>query len=91
MTSQQLTAIIFAQHQKLSSENPLLKQQIQSLENLNKLYVTSDSLQRIKIENYKIQVSTNEQTIQKLKSTQKKSLVGFSVGGIVLFIIGLIL
>lgn len=91
LNTQQITAIIFAEHQKLSNENPLLKQQITSLEKLNKLYVESDSLQMKEIKDLKIQVVSNEKKIQKLKSAQKTTIIGASVGGIVLFFIGLIL
>ena len=40
---------------------------------------------------YKDKVVSDEKTIKKLKSTQKKTIIGSSVGGIVLFILGLIL
>ena len=91
VSTQQITAIIFAEHQKLSNENPLLKQQINSLEELNQLYVKSDSIQRVEIKTYEDKVASDEKQIQRLKSTQKKTLFGASVGGIVLFILGLIL
>ena len=84
-------ALIFLEHQKLSNENPLLKQQILSLEQLNQLYVKSDSLQKEEINIYKDKVVSDEKKIQRLKSTQKKTILGASVGGIVLFILGLIL
>lgn len=87
----QLTAIIFAEHQKLSNENPLLKEQITSLERLNQLYVESDFLRMEEIKNLKIQVASDEKKIQQMKSTQKKTIIGSSVGGVVLFIIGLLL
>ena len=91
MNTQQVTAIIFAEHQKLSNENPLLKEQIVSLERLNQLYITSDSIQSKRIDVLTKQVVSNEKKIQKMKSTQKKLIIGSSVGGIVLFFIGLIL
>lgn len=91
LSTQQVTAIIFAEHQKLSIENPLLKEQINSLENLNKLYVQTDSLQRIEINTYENKVISDEKKIKKLKSTQKKLIIGSSVSGIVLFILGLLL
>ena len=87
----QITALIFAEHQKLSNENPLLKQQIASLEELNCLYVQSDSIQRIEIKDLTNRVESDKKTIQKYKSKQKKTLIGASAGGILLFIIGLIL
>ena len=87
----QITALIFAEHQKLSNENPLLKKQISSLEELNQLYVQSDSIQRIEIKDLTNRVESDKELIQKYKSNQKKTLLGASVGGIILFIIGLIL
>ena len=87
----QLTAIILSEHQKLSNENPLLKQQINSLEELNQLYIKTDSIQKIEINTFKEKVASDEKQIQRLKSTQKKTIFGASVGGIVLFILGLIL
>ena len=85
------TALIFNEHSKLSVENPLLKQQINSLEELNKLYVESDSIQKVEISTYKDKVSSNEKTIKKLKTAQKITIFGASLGGIALFILGLIL
>ena len=85
------TLLIFNEHEYLSIENPLLKQQIKSLEELNQLYINTDSIQKEEIYIYKERVASDEKKIQHLKSIQKKSILGFSVGGIVLFIIGLIL
>ena len=84
-------SLIFNEHEKLSKENPLLKQQINSLEKLNQLYIESDSLQREEILLYKDKVVSDEKQIQHLKSSRKKLIVGSSVGSIVLFILGLIL
>ena len=75
----------------MSNENPLLKQQIKSLEELNQLYVKSDSIQRIEINNYKDKVASDEKQIRKLKSAQKRTIFGASLGGIVLFILGLLI
>ena len=85
------TALIFAEHQKLSVENPLLKQQILSLEKLNQLHLKSDSINNEKSIILKEKIASNEKQIQRLKSTQKITIIGASVGGIVLFILGLIL
>ena len=80
-------SLIFNEHEKLSIENPLLKQQISSLEELNQLYVKTDSLQRVEISTYKDKVDHDAKTIKKLKFSQKISIAG----GIILFIIGLII
>ena len=83
--------LILNEHEKLSNENPLLKQQITSLEQLNQLYVKSDSIQKIEIETYEDKVANDAKQIQRLKSAQKKTIFGASVGGIVLLILGLLL
>ena len=87
----QLEAIVLLEHQKLSNENPLLKQQIKSLEELNQLYVKSDSIQKIEVKDLTDRVASDKEKIQRMKSTQKKTIFGASVGGIVLFILGLLL
>ena len=87
----QVEAIIFAEHQKLSEENPLLKQQILSLKELNNLYIKSDSIKQSEINLYKDEVNSCEKKIQKLKTSNRKTILGASISGILLFIIGLIL
>ena len=84
-------SLIFNEHEKLSNENPLLKEQILSLEKLNQLYVKSDSIQKIELNVYKDKVISDDIKIQQLKSSQKKLIIGSSVGGILLFILGLLL
>lgn len=84
-------SIILTEHEKYSKENPLLKLQIKSLEELNQLYVKSDSIRKEEIVTYQNKVASDEKKIQRLKSTQKKLIYGSSVGGIVLFILGLLL
>lgn len=83
--------LILNEHEKLSIENPLLKQQILSLEELNKFYVKTDSIRKIEVNTCKEKIVSDERQIQQLKSTQKKTILGASVGGIVLFILGLLL
>ena len=83
--------LILNEHKKYSIENPLLKQQVESLEKLNQLYVKTDSIQKEEISLYEEKVASDDKKIQRLKSTQKKTIIGASVGGIVLFILGLIL
>lgn len=79
------------EHKKLRIENPLLKQQITSLEELNQFYIKSDSLQREEINLYVKKVASDEKKIKQLKSTQKKVIIGSSIGGFLLFILGLII
>lgn len=85
------TALIFVEHEKLSVENPLLKQQINSLEILNQLYIKKDSLQREEINFYVDKVISDEKTIKNLKSTQRKIIIGSSIGGILLLILGILI
>lgn len=79
------------EHEKLSIENPLLKQQISALEQMNELNLKVDSIRRIEIQDYKNNILSKEKQIKKLESTQKKTILVSSVGGIVLFILGLLL
>jgi hypothetical protein len=79
-------AIICLEHEKLSIENPLLKQQIISLEELNELYNKTDSIQKLEISTYKDEINSNEKKIKKLKITQ--TFLGIS--SIILFILCLL-
>ena len=83
--------LILNEHKKFSIENSLLKQQVKSLEELNQLFIKTDSIQKEEINVYKEQIVSNDKKIQQLKSTQKNIIKISSVGGIVLFILGLIL
>lgn len=84
-------SLIFNEHEHLTIENSLLKEKIISLEELNKLYIEIDSIQKEEIKSYKREVISNEKKIKKLKSSQKVTIISSSVGGIVLFILGLII
>lgn len=83
--------IILAEHEKLIIENPLLKQQIESLEELNKINEATDSIQKIEIKELKDRVKSDKNKINKLEKSKKKLIVGSSIGGIILFILGLII
>lgn len=79
------------EHEKLSIENPLLKSQIFSLEELNSLHLKTDSIKNKELTIYKEKVISDEKTIKKLKSDKKKIIFGSSIGGTILFIIGILL
>lgn len=81
-------ALIFAEHQKLLIENPLLKKQITDYQNLTSLYEKQDSLRTQEIQAYK---EDTKKQVRKLKNTQKKIIIGSTLSNIVLFILGLIL
>lgn len=83
--------LILNEHEKLTVENPLLKQQIKSLEELNQLYLKSDSIRIKEMDLYKDKIASDEKEINKLKITNKKIIYGSSIGGIVLFILGILL
>ena len=80
-----------AEHQKLSIENPLLKDKIKSLEELNEICEQQQQIKNEEIKLYEQKSLSDDYQIKKLKSTQKKLIFGSSVGGIILFIIGIIL
>ena len=56
--------LILNEHEKFSIENPLLRQEINSLEELNSLYVTTDSIQRVEITNLKDRVNSDSKKIK---------------------------
>lgn len=84
-------ALICAENEKLKIENPLLKSQVADLLKLNELNEQTDSIQKVEIDLYKKEVESNYKQIQKLKTSKKNILIGSSVGGLLLFILGLIL
>ena len=84
-------SIILAEHQKLSIENPLLKEEINYYKELTKVHEETDSLQKREIVLYKEGLNNANNQIKKLKSSKKKFIIGSSIGGIVLFILGLII
>jgi len=86
-----ITALIFAEHQKLSIENPLLKEEIKYYKELNELCEENDSIQKEEIGVYKEGIDNANKQIKKLKSSKKKIIITSSIGGIVLFILGLLL
>lgn len=82
--------LIFAEHEYLSIENPLLKEQIKSLEELNQLYIKTDSVRKEELYEYEKQVNSDKETIKELRKTNKIA-VGISAGSVFLFLISLIL
>lgn len=86
-----ITAIIFAEHQKLSIENPLLKEELKYYKELNKICEETDFIQNQEISLYKEGLNNANREIKKLKSSQKKIIIGSSIGGICLFILGILL
>ena len=82
-----IVALIFAEHQKLSIENPLLREEISYLKEQNKICDVKDSLNNEVVKIYKTELSNTNKKLKKAKTSQKITFAG----GIVLFLIGLIL
>lgn len=91
MTDSKVTALIFVEHQKFTVENSLLKEEIISLNEINSIFEQQDSLQNIEINILKDRINSDAIKIKKLESSRKNIIFGSSVGGIVLFILGLVL
>lgn len=85
----QAEAILLLDHQRLTTENLLLKDQILNYKNLDILHQKQDSLKTQEIFLYKEELKTTTKQVRKLKSTQKKLILGSTLGSIVLFILGL--
>lgn len=58
---------------------------------MNELYIKTDSIQKEEIKAYDNKVTEDSKQIKKLKKSQKGIIVGSTIGGILLFILGLIL
>lgn len=86
-TLRKITAIIFVEHEYLTNENSLLKDKIKRLQEVNEICEKTDSvhLEEIKIQNQEL--TSKDKQIKKLKNTNKTSILG----GVLLFIIGLLL
>ena len=84
-----VVALIFAEHEKLTIENPLLKQKIQLLDSLNKSYIQTDSLQRLEINTYIDLQNKKDKEIKQLKRKKKWWIGGSTIGIISSFLIGL--
>ena len=84
-------ALLLAEHQKLSIENPILKEKVKALEEQNLICEQSNNIKDQEIKIYEEKAASNVTEINKLKNKNKNILVGSSIGGIFLFIIGLLL
>ena len=79
------------EHQKLSIENPILKEKIKSLEEMNFVCEQSSKIREQEIKMYEEKISSDAIKINKLKNKNTNILTGGIVGGIFAFIIGLLL
>lgn len=89
--SVKVLALILAEHQKLSIENPILKEKIKNLEELNMICEEQSEIKSQEISLYQKKVTSDSLKINKLQNNNKKTIIGSSIGGVLLFIIGLIL
>lgn len=81
-----VVALIFSEHEKLSIENPLLKEKISALEDLNNLYKEESNTQKEEIQVYKDKVKADKKKIKNLKTTN----VLLGISGFVLLILNLL-
>ena len=91
ISSEQLrtTNIIFAEHAKLFDENVLLKSQVINLEKLDSIWLHTDSIRRIEINNYEDTLKQNEKKIRRLKRRSK--IFGVLSSGLVIAVVCLAL
>ena len=79
--------LILAEHEKLYKNEPLLKQKISLLEELNNKYILSDSIKNEQIRLFNEKIESDSKQIKKLQTYKKCSFIG----GALLFILGLLL
>ena len=89
VSSQTVLGLLCNDHAKLREENHLFLQKIKSLEDLNKLYVHSDSIKSSEVELYREKSIADEHEIKRLKKSRKAIGVGAGIGGTVLLILGI--
>ena len=87
--SVKVLALILAEHQKLSIENPILKEKIKNLEELNMICEEQSEIKSQEINLYQKKVTSDSLKINKLQNNNKKTIIGSSIGGVLLFVIGL--
>ncbi len=81
------TNLIFLEHKKFSKEIPLLKLQVNNLENINKGLILSDSLKTTQIDKCMLQLKTNNDALIDLNESLKKEkaknkrLRNWAIGG----------
>lgn len=86
-----VVALLLAEHSQLSVENPILKNKIQALEKLNLICEESNKIKDQEIQLYQNEIDSNAIKINKLQKQKSNIIIGSSIGGLLLFIIGLIL
>ena len=85
-----LTNLIFIEHKKLSEEVPLLEEEILQLKEINRSWISTDSIRRLEVKFYEDLVQTNNKKIKRLTrkvKTRNGALGGLSVGIVILCLI----
>lgn len=74
ITPEQLktTNLIFLEHEKYTKEVPLLNKKIETLEEINKSWLHTDSIRRINEKQYNIIIKKDSIKITQLQSSRKK-------------------
>ena len=86
-----ITNLIFAEHNKWSSEIPILNSEILSYKSLVKNYEQGDSLNRVELNLYKEKISESEKNVKSLKKKLKLTKTTGISGGVLLFLIGFLI
>lgn len=74
ITPEQLktTNLIFLEHEKYTKEVPLLNKKIETLEEINKSWLHTDSIRRINEKQYNVIIKKDSIKITQLQSSHKK-------------------
>ena len=67
-----ITNLIFLEHEKYTKEVPLLNKKIETLEKINKSWLHTDSIRRIKEKQYNTIIKKDSIKITQLQSSRKK-------------------
>ena len=93
ITPEQLktTNLIFLEHEKYTKEVPLLNKKIETLEEINKSWLHTDSIRRIKEKQYNSIIKKDSIKITQLQSSHKKYKVVTKISIIVNIILACLL
>lgn len=93
ITPEQLktTNLIFLEHEKYTKEVPLLNKKIETLEEINKSWLHTDSIRRINEKQYNVIIKKDSIKITQLQSSHKKYKVVTKISIIVNIILACLL
>jgi hypothetical protein len=72
-------ALLCNDHARLSTENSLLKDEVNSLKDLTKVYIQSDSLKNSQLDLYKQKSKSDERKIKRMKKSRNGILAGSGI------------